>query len=261
MKKGISFYFGFNIDPEIRVKMIKDAGFDCVITSADKKFNSSNGSIKKQVKLFKKYNLELSSLHMAYNTQELHYFWEEGKIGEKLTKNLIKDVKIAKKYGFTCVVVHLFGEYNEIGKNRLLRVLKVCEKYDVALAIENIDCPQLFKRVFNEIDNKYMKFCYDSGHNNVFDYGFDYLGTYGDKLITLHLHDNMGDKDSHTISRYGNIDWNNIAKKLADKDIILDYEMVLVEKGNLTPGTCLLETKKMADNLENLINTAKENNN
>ena len=257
MEKGIYFYFGFDIDPETRAKMIKKAGFDCVITSADKKLNSSNGNIRKQIRLFKKYDLKLSSLHMAYNTEDLHYFWEEGKMGDKMTKNLIKDVKIAKKYGFTCVVVHLFGEYSELGKNRLLKVLQVCEKYKIPLAIENIDCPPLFKRVFEKIDNKYMKFCYDSGHNNVYDKGFDYLNTYGDKLITLHLHDNMGDDDSHTISRYGNIDWNKIAESLKDKDIILDYEMLLDKKGNLTPDTCLIETKKMADELENLINKAR----
>lgn len=130
---------------------------------------------------------------MAYNKDELHYFWEEGKMGDKMVKNLIKDVKIASKYNFTCVVVHLFGSYSELGKQRLLKVLKVCEKYNMPLAIENIDCPPLFKKVFNEIDNKYMKFCYDSGHEHVFDNDFDYLKNYSNKLTTLHLHDNMGD--------------------------------------------------------------------
>lgn len=253
MQKGISFYFGFEIDPEIRTKMIKDAGFDCVITNADKRFKDTNGSIRKQVRLFKKYGLKLSSLHMSYISQDLHYFWENGKMGDTLTKDLIKDVKIAKKYGFTCVVVHLFGEYSEIGKKRLLKVLKVCKKYNIPLAIENINCPQLFKKVFKEIDNEYLQFCYDSGHNNAFDKDFDYLSVYGDKLKALHLHDNMGDNDSHIISKYGNIDWDKIAKKLANKDIILDYEMILNCSNDLTPETCLLETKKMADDLEKLI--------
>ena len=54
MNKGISFYFGYQIECKKRAKMIKDAGFDCVITSADKSFNKQNGSIKKQIKVFKK---------------------------------------------------------------------------------------------------------------------------------------------------------------------------------------------------------------
>lgn len=39
MKKGISFYFGYNIKPKIRAILIKEAGFTSVITTADKKFN------------------------------------------------------------------------------------------------------------------------------------------------------------------------------------------------------------------------------
>ncbi len=115
MDKGISFYFGFKVDPEKRAELIKKAGFDCVTTSADKKFIKQNGKIRNQVKIFKKYGLKLSSLHMTYNSEDLHYFWENCKFGEKLKKNLIKDVKIAKKYGFKCVVVHLLGEYSSIG--------------------------------------------------------------------------------------------------------------------------------------------------
>ena len=104
MDKGISFYFGFQMDAELRAKKIKEAGFDCVITSADKKFDKQNGNISKQVKLFRKYGLKLSSLHMAYNSEDLHYFWEDCKQGDRLKKNLIKDVKIAKKYGLLALL-------------------------------------------------------------------------------------------------------------------------------------------------------------
>lgn len=40
MNKGISFYFGYYELPELRAKMIKEAGFDCIITSADNKFKN-----------------------------------------------------------------------------------------------------------------------------------------------------------------------------------------------------------------------------
>ena len=98
MNKGISFYFGFNLNPELAAKLIKEAGFTSVITNADKKFKYQNGSIRKQIKIFKKYGIKLSSLHMQYNKDELPYFWQEGKFGEHLKQRLLKDVKIAKKY-------------------------------------------------------------------------------------------------------------------------------------------------------------------
>ena len=65
MQKGIYFHFGYVYDDlEEQVKAIKNAGFDCVMTSANPRYNCENGTIKKQVELFNKYGLKLSSLHM-----------------------------------------------------------------------------------------------------------------------------------------------------------------------------------------------------
>lgn len=258
MNKGISFYYGFKSNYKERAKNIKNAGFDCVITNADKDFKSQNGSIKNQIRMFKKYGIKLSSLHMSYKTVELPNFFKDNKIGDKLEKNLIRDVKIAHKYGFICVVVHLCGDPNMIGVERLNRVLKVCEKLNVPLAIENIDEREPFMYVFEHINNKHLRFCYDSGHNHCFDSYFDYLGKYGDKLICIHLHDNMGDEDSHTFNKYGNIDWEELAKKLAKcNEVNIDYELLLNVKKNETELETLDICYKQACELENLINKYK----
>lgn len=256
MDKGISLYFGYEIPVEERIKMIKNVGFTHIITNADSKFNKQNGKISKQIKLIKKYGLKLSSLHMRYDQNNLFSFWKEGRQGEKSTKNLIKDVKIAKKYGFKCVVVHLKGEkYNKLGEKRLKKVLKVCEKKNIFLAIENIDCPEMFFNVFKHIKHDFLKFCYDSGHNNVFDKNYDYLTNFSDKLVALHLHDNDGTTDAHTLNKYGNIDWKEIGKKLKNhSEICLDYEVLLRNKyKNLTAEKCLQLIKKQADELEKYI--------
>lgn len=261
MDKGISFYFGFESDIDERAKKLKEFGFSSVITCADKKFNYQNGSIRKQVKIFKKYNLKFSSLHMRYNADELHFMWEEGKIGERLKRNLIKDVKIASKYGFTCVVVHLKGNYSEIGEKRLRQVLSVCEKLNIPLAIENIECQQIFLDVFKNINHKMLKFCYDVGHNNVFDKNYDYFKNFGDKLITLHLNDNNGLRDEHTLTHFsGNIDWTYIAKGLSKyNNLSLDYEVFCKKDYNLTENEYLSLVIQQAKELESLILNFKNN--
>lgn len=259
MNKGISFYFGYKIEPKKRVKMIKDAGFDCVITSADKRFNKQNGTIRKQVKLFKKVGLKLSSLHATYKDNELHNFFLDNKIGDKIEKGIINDLKIAKKYGFNCVVVHLKEEISEIGINRIKRILNVCEELDVPLAIENIDYQYLFVELFNSIEHKYMRFCYDSGHNNFFDKEFDYFSKYGDKLICLHLHDNDGTDDLHTLNRYGTIEWEDIARGLSKcNEVNLDYELIMRVKGKFDAKGALDECYKQACELEEAILKFKE---
>lgn len=255
--KGISLYFGYKTDYRERIRLIKEAGFECVITSADPELNKQNGTIRKQVKMFKKFGLKLSSLHMTYKGNELHNFFMDNEIGNKLEKRIIKDLKIAKKYNFTCVVVHLSGEESKIGYERLERILKVCEKVDVPIAIENLDFNQkLLVNIFDKYkDNKYVKFCYDAGHNNCFDPDFDYLNRYGDKLICLHLHDNKGDKDSHTLNKYGNIDWNELALKLSKcNEVNLDYELLMYQRSSETQEEVVAECFKQAKELEEKIN-------
>lgn len=228
MNKGISVYWGFVQDMEVSIKMLKEIGFNCIITSADKKYKRQNGSLKRQVGLCKKYGLELSSLHSRYDSKKSTYLWNKGLKGYIQYKKLLNDVKSAKKYGFRVVVVHLYGEPSEIGYNRIRKILNVCEKFNIYFAIENIRKNDCLEGVFNNIKSNYLKFCYDIGHNNCFTPNYDFLEKFGDKLICLHLHDNMGEKDNHTLNKYGNINWDLFAEKLKKikYDGNLDYEIL-----------------------------------
>lgn len=255
MNKGISFYFGFVTNPEERAKMIKDTGFDCVITSYDKKFDCQNGTLASQMKLFKKYGLKVSSLHMSYNEEDLPYFFLKGLKGYLLERRLIKDVKLAKKYGFTCVVVHLGGRPSKVGVDRLKRVLKVCHETNIPLAIENLQYNDPFFAIFKQIDDPYLKFCWDVGHSHFASNDFDFIKEYGDKLIALHLHDNDGTSDMHTLNKYGTNDWRKIAKSLAslDRDINLDYEVLMVYRQNETASEVATTVYNQACELDKMI--------
>ena len=256
MKKYISLFFGFLSPVEERIKKIKQAGFDGVITTADPRFYYQNGKLSKQMKLFKKYGLEVSSLHARYVKENLPNFWLDGKAGDNIKKDIIKDLKLAKKYGFTCVVVHMRGAYTNIGEKRLLEILAVCEKLDVPLAVENLLSSKIFIDIFKNISHPYLKFCYDSGHDNCDNSDLDYLALYSDKLITLHLHDNDGTGDQHTLNKIGTIDWNMIATKLAkiNPNINLDYEILYMKKiEGYSEDDVLNEVKSQADKLEIMI--------
>ena len=255
MEKGISFFFGFLTPPEERAFFIKQCGLTSVITNADKKWDYQNSSIKKQIKIFKKYDLKLSSLHMAYNKEDLPFFWKKGALGHKLTKRLIKDVKIAKKHHFRCVVVHLDGVYSKIGEKRLQKVLKVCKKTKIPLAIENLNNQILFETVFKTINSPYLKVCYDCGHGNLYDKDFSWIKKYKDKIITLHLHSNDGMKDLHTINDKGTVKWHMVAEILKGNPNIksLDYEILPRDHKGLTQVECLQIVKKQADQLEKML--------
>lgn len=261
--KGISFYFGYDMDYKERAKLIKKSGFECIMTNADPNYKKQNGTIRQQVKIFKKVGLKLSSLHMTYKGKELPNFFLDNETGLKIEKRIIKDLHIAKKYGFTCVVVHLKGEYNNIGCQRIERILQVCEKLDMPIAVENLeDNEKLLEQLFERYGkSSYLKFCYDSGHNNCFDPEYDYLEKYKDKLICLHLHDNEGDGDSHTLNKYGNIDWDKIAQKLSKcNEVNLDYEILMYKRSQETAIETLDICSKQAKELEEKIVECKERN-
>ncbi len=234
MNKGLSFYFGYLEDTKLKAKKLKQIGFDCIMTSADPKFKFQDGSIGRQVRIIKKNKLKLSSLHFRYSGKDLPEFWRDNEIGSQMEKNLITDIKVAAKYGFKCVVVHLRGEEaSQIGFDRLDRILMIAREKNIPLAIENIEPNVCFFETMKRYkDEPLIRFCYDSGHNHSFDPDFDYLTVYRDKLICLHLHDNLGDVDAHTLNKFGNTNWDEIAKKLAkvDEDINLDYEILFSKK-------------------------------
>lgn len=258
MNKGISFYFGFDNNFKLRAKMIKDAGFDCVIANADPRLDKQNGKFCKQMKQLRKNDLKPSSLHMRYKKVDLPNFFKNNKTGDQIEKNLIKDVKVASKYGFKCVVVHLAGKPSKIGIERINRILKICEKKNVPLAFENLNHEEAFHYVMQKFNHPYVKFCYDVGHNNVFHPEIDYLKLYGDKLICVHLHDNDGKKDLHTFNCFGTIDWKNIAKKLAKcPEVNLDYELMPQHKHDFDIKQTLQTCLKQATDLENMIKKEK----
>ena len=275
MKKGISFFFGYETEPVSRAQLLKNTGFDCIITSTDPTFNYQNHTLDDQVRICKNLGIGFSSLHSKYNSKELKYFWEDCPKGDAQEQSLIEDVMLAKKYGFICVVVHLSGNPNKIGYDRLKRILKVCEKVKIPLAIENIEDQNCFLRTFENVKSDYMLFCYDSGHNHAFDPNYDYLTHFIDKLVCLHLHDNMGptvdeklnrklhvkpgNLDFHTLNKYGNINWEDIAKKLAKapREIALDYEMLMRAHQNETQEEVAKIVYKQACELEKMIKKYK----
>lgn len=74
-----------------------------------------------------------------------------------------------KLFFITCVVVHLAGTYSSIGEKRLLEVLEICQKLNIALAIENIGEADLFTTVHEKIFHPMLKVCFDVRHQNIFD--------------------------------------------------------------------------------------------
>lgn len=260
MIKGICDYFGVKAPMKERLNKIKEYGFDSIIISANKKYDKVNEPLKKRVKYAIKIGLKLSSLHASYNNETLDNFFINNKIGDKIEKQLIKEVKLCHKYGFLCLVVHLKGAPSEIGIVRLKRILKVCDKLNVDLAIENLINREVFDNVFNEIEHPHLKMCYDCGHNNAFERDRVFFPKFNNKLVCVHLHDNFGKNDDHMpFNLGGQINMDKVAKDLINTNLVnLDFEILCHNKILTTVDEILSKTIENAKYIESIVENERK---
>jgi len=128
---------------------------------------------------------------------------------------------------------------------------KIGEATNVTFLIENI--PTGFWIGFDaialatwirEIASPYLRMCFDTGHANTESDWNGSVQTQLDACIDVieyvHINDNLGDKDSHLMPGDGTIEWDTLAKILAQgpKDLI-----------------CMLELFQSEDEIEQRINT------
>jgi sugar phosphate isomerase/epimerase len=237
MDINIVDWFGYNLPPQERIRLIKDAGFSGIVGLL------WQDDYDKDYKSFPEYadnaGLYIENIHSpwwGYND-----LWLDNKVGQDFTEKIVELVKICSFYKIPTLVMHPEhknkNEYIElpvtfnIGLERLNTIVDAAERFNVNIAMENMCRPEYLEVIFNNIHSKRLGFCFDSGHWNVFMPEIDLLTLYGDRLMALHLHDNDGNEDWHALPCSGNIDWKYIADKLKD----LNYNgAIALEVGNKT---------------------------
>jgi len=216
-KYSIYLWFGIPVPAEERMKMIKAAGFDGVFLWWSDELFDLDGDRFAHPAMARKSGLFVENIHtpiMPKNT-----LWEDGIEGDAHEKILFDCIDDCKKYEIPTAVVHItYGKdptpYNQIGLDRIKRLVDSAEKKNINIALENIERPDYLEFVFNNIQSKRLGFCYDSGHENCYTKGTRLLSQYGSKLMALHLHDNDELHDQHNIPGEGSIDWCAVKEDL-----------------------------------------------
>ena len=107
-------------------------------------------------------------------------------------------------------------------------LLDECEKCDLNLCVENLISDVEIPYIFDNISHDRLKICFDVGHKNRFTPNLDILKNYGEHIEVLHIHDNDGSADQHSIPGRGNIDWNGFAVELKKyPNLVLSSELKL----------------------------------
>lgn len=203
---------------------IANAGFKNVMLS----FKAKN--IDESIKTICDLGINISYYHI--DNKHANDLWATGEAVECYIQDVIKQLDICGKYNIPIAIMHaclgsptdLALNPNKQGLKNFERILKVAKNNNVKIAIENVDCYSI-KHVQYLLDNfkdESVGFCYDVGHHHLYNPKSDLLKKYGDRLLAIHLHDNLMDwhtgydytRDLHLLPFDGKINFDKVCKKL-----------------------------------------------
>jgi sugar phosphate isomerase/epimerase len=235
MELGISTSFNYKIGLDKNLEAIARAGFQYVSLGGNVShsgYNKPEGRQKIRDSL-RKHNLRLDSLHAPFDptcdlTQIEDVFAQSAMIEMK------RAITAAAELETPYLVLHLSSFRPSKISERLTRIktalpdlIAFAESKNVIVAMENLDYDSevLFKFGMDLIDSKHLGFCYDNGHEMLYNGSMDLLKKYSHRLAVIHFHDNDGQKDSHLIPFDGKLNLPAFAGQLNKLETIPDITM------------------------------------
>ena len=215
------------------LKDIAEHGFNTVELWADTvHFDPRAGLDRKQVKQWlRDYNLKVHSSHSPFrNFKGFTHDENFRQYRMKLLKNCIND---CADFSIPILVVHGLdrNEYNytcekiQIMKDDLAELCNYGRKQGVMIALENMvnssEPGEVRCRLEDHVQNFSgfgLKYCLDIGHAvlNGADL-FREIDVAGEDLVTFHIHNNDGHRDSHALPDDGVIDWPTLHEYIRGK--------------------------------------------
>ena len=103
------------------------------------------------------------------------------------------------------------------------KVVELAEDLGVTPALENVPEPFPFVlksvrdfRRFYEESGIEVGIALDVGHSNIIGENLAFVREFGDRIVHVHAHDNMGDWDTHLEVGKGTVDWHSFLSALRD---------------------------------------------
>lgn len=233
------------------IRILAEAGFDCIDYTMDH-MRSDDSPLNAPDYL--EYARELlryaKSLGMVFNQAHapFEFEWEKKGILENIAiPRIIRSLEIASVMEIDTVIVHPLHHLSYFHNSELVwklnmdfyrTLLPYAQKYNVRICMENLfqfdsrgvalpdTCADSARyiRALDELNDPHIVACVDVGHACLIgENPADLIRALGhSRLKALHIHDNNSVTDEHTLPYMGKIDWDDVAKALAD----IDYDGV-----------------------------------
>lgn len=215
MKIGMNIYRGgccSDLSIEDTIALMKDNGFEGTF------MGNEHEIFPQVVEAAQKAGIAMETIHAPFN--RINDMWLPGEAGDEMLRRLIRSFEDAARYGIPTVVVHMSSGFHppiigDIGNDRFRRLMETADRLGVTPAIENQRLLANLALMFEYYDN--ARFCWDTGHENCFTPGREYMPLFGDKLAALHIHDNYCEynQDLHMLPYDGKVDFDKAARYIA----------------------------------------------
>lgn len=206
---------GYDVSFDERYKLIKRAGFDCVMLWWSDKFGRGPG-YQKDVHFARDADLIVENIHAPVHEQ--NFLSCDSLDGESVFRSYMQCVIDCSTNEIPTMVIHLPDDkypINDIGMERIQKIISLAEDDQVQIAFENLKNISNLTLVLNSFSSKQIGYCYDSCHHKNYASDTDLISMFGDRLIALHLQDNGGKFNQHQLPFDGNIDWPEVMNSIA----------------------------------------------
>lgn len=206
---------GYDVPFEERYRLIKNAGFDCVMLWWSDQFGRGSG-YRQDVQFARDAGLWVENIHAPVHEQNFLSF--DNLDGESVFQSYFQCVEDCAQFGIPTMVIHLPDDgypVNSLGLKRLGAIIAEAEKRDVQIAFENLTNIQNLELVLSSFRSKNVGYCYDSCHHSNYAPKEDLPRRYGSRLMALHLQDNGGKRNQHQLPFDGNINWLSVMENIS----------------------------------------------
>jgi sugar phosphate isomerase/epimerase len=233
----MQFYQVFGIEKTIDI--FADAGFQSVDFNTDLPEYHSDEHDEQFYKELRAYGesrgIEFLQAHAPFSSSFI-----DAEQSEQRFQEIVKSIRIASWLGTKIIVVHpcnhlqylIEENQKEIYEYNLAfyrRLIPYAKEAGVKIAIENIPktltaTAEGLIKLYDELNDPVFVVCFDVGHaHRIGENPAEMIRKLGNRIQCTHIHDNMGDSDSHFLPYQGTIDWENVVKAFAEIQYTGDF--------------------------------------
>ncbi len=215
MKLGISWGCYRGVDRETQIALMQKNGFECTFLGTESE------TLDEDMRAIRGTGILVENLHgpLSSETSNVNDLWRNSERSEEMMRRLLSAVEACGRYEVSTLVAHVTAgpnppRPNTRGYERFCRIFERAKELGVTIAAENIRPYGNLAFILEQFEG--AGFCWDVGHEAYASEGRQFMPLFGKDLKAVHIHDNFLDGDHHLIPYDGKIDFDRVARQIAE---------------------------------------------